>query len=266
LLGFESFCTTPDKIAASSIMERGTRNTPNNQSRRTRVKASSRSPRQSTRMREVERPYSCEVCGERFAQPQGVKRHYRAKHDPSSCIYCGAKWSRPYLYRDHIEKHHPGVDPDQVLGKAAGSRRKATVIASEESFAIKHDRRAQAVSPRPTPTLPGLAAAKATHVPSTFSSTGRDFQRMNDVLGHASRMPAGGCTVTDSSSLAFIPPLPPPVSGYYGSPVIESSGITDPYPFSAASYDGVWSNTFNPRPRPHTNIDPRRWARLNWSY
>jgi hypothetical protein len=70
----------------------------------------------------------CEACGERYAQQQGLNRHYREKHNPSSCIYCGASWSRPYQYRDHIEKQHPDVDPDLVLGKAAGSRRRSTVF------------------------------------------------------------------------------------------------------------------------------------------
>jgi hypothetical protein len=71
------------------------------------------------------RRFSCDDCGAEYAQPQGVKRHYRAKHDPRSCVYCGAKWSRPYQHRDHLEKHHPDVDPDLVLGKAAESRRRS---------------------------------------------------------------------------------------------------------------------------------------------
>ena len=192
----------------------------------------------------LERPYSCEACGERYTQPQGVNRHYRAKHDPSSCIYCGAEWSRPYQYRDHIEKEHPGVNPDLVLGKAAGSRRKATV-GREQHFSIKHDRRIQAVTLRPPLIPPAPAAAKATHVPSTFSSAGKDAQPVNGVVSHASRLhPArpGGSTATDYSSravTALIPPLPPPTGGYYGShvvfdPVIESYGVIHPYPFSVA--------------------------------
>ncbi len=264
MLGFESSHATPDEIATSRLMERGKRNKPN-QSRRIgnkRVEASSRrsrSPRQSAGMREMpERPYLCE-CGKRYAQPQGVNRHYRAKHDPSSCVICGAKWSRPYQYRDHIEKQHPGVDPDLVL-------------------AIKHDRRIQAVSSRPPPTQTAPAAAEATHVPSTFSSTGKDAQPVNNVVGHTFRLPParlGGSTATDHSSRAVTAPIPapPPVDGSYGSPVvfdpvIESSGVIHPNPFSVVSYyDEVWVNTFNPRSRPHRDIDPRRrWATLNWNY
>jgi hypothetical protein len=234
-------------------VERGTRYKLNQsrRSRNKRVEAPSWSPGQSAGLREVpERPYLCKACGERYAQPQGLNRHYRAKHAPSSCIYCGAKWSRPYQYRDHIEKQHPYVDPDLVLGKAAGSRRKATVIGREQPPAIKHDRRIHPVSLRPPPTLPAPAAANATHVPSTFFSTGKDAQPVNDVVDHTSRLPPahpGGSTAPDRSSravTALIPTLPPPVGGYYGNPVvfdpfIESSGIIHPYPVSVAGYDEV---------------------------
>ena len=259
-------------------MKRGTRNKPD-QFRRTRNKrleASSRSPRRSTGRGEVpERPYLCNACGERYAQPQGVNRHYRAKHDPSSCIYCGAKWSRPYQYRDHIEKQHPDVDPDLVLGKAAGSRRKAAALGRDQPPAIKHDRQIRAVSMRPPLTPPVPAPTKSAHVPSTFSST-RKY--VNNVVPHASRLPParpGGSTTPDRSSravTALIPTLPPPVGGYYGGPVgfdpiIEPSGVIHPYPFSDASYDEVWTNTFNSRSRPHRDIDPRRrWAGVNRSY
>src|SRR6266852_2318449 len=80
-------------------------------------------------MREAfKRPYVCHTCGKRYARPGSVMRHYRAKHNPNSCTYCGARWSRPYQYRDHLEKHHRNVDPDLVLGKPLGSRRRVKVI------------------------------------------------------------------------------------------------------------------------------------------
>jgi hypothetical protein len=216
-------------------------------------------------MRKVlERPYLCKACGERYAQPQGLNRHYRAKHDPSSCIYCGVEWSRPYQYRGHIEKQHPDIDPDWVLGKAAGSRRKATVTGREQPLAIKHDQRIHPLSLRPPPTLPAPAAVKAPHVSSTFSSTGKDSQPVNGVVDYTSRLPPArpsGSTAPDRSSravTAILPALPPPVGGYYGSavgfdPIIESSGVMHPYPFSVASYGEVWVNT--PGSRPHRDID-----------
>jgi hypothetical protein len=102
---------------------------------------------------------------------------------------------------------------------------------------------------------------------------------LNYVVDNASRLlPAlpGEYTTPDRSSRAVtaqIPTFPPPVSGYYGSPVvfdpiIELSGVIHPYPFSVDSgLDDVWTNNFNPRSRPHRDINShRRWAGLNRSY
>jgi hypothetical protein len=69
--------------------------------------------------------FSCDDCGAKYVQQQGLNRHHREKHKPSLCMYCDVEWGRPYEYRDHLEKHHPDVDPDMVLGKAAGSRRRS---------------------------------------------------------------------------------------------------------------------------------------------
>ena len=69
--------------------------------------------------------YPCEICGRRYAQLQGVRRHYRAMHDPSSCSYCDFKWSRPYQYRAHIKKRHRDVIPDVALNEAMWARRRA---------------------------------------------------------------------------------------------------------------------------------------------
>ena len=203
----------------------------------------------------LKRTYSCEACGERYAQPQGVNRHYRAKHDPSSCIYCGAVWSRPYQYRDHIEKEHPGVDPDVVLGKTAGSRRRATAGRDQQPSAVRHDQRIRAVSLRPPPTLPVHAAAKATHIPSTFSSSGKTAQPVDQVVGHTSSRPSRPVA-------ALSPPLLPPVGAYYGSlvcfdPIIEPPGVIHPYPFSvvnANDEDEVWAKLSTPS-LGHTNIE-----------
>lgn len=48
-------------------------------------------------------------------------------------MYCDAEWGRPYEYRDHLERYHPDVDPDLILGKAAGSRRKSACFARHRS-------------------------------------------------------------------------------------------------------------------------------------
>ena len=80
-------------------------------------------------MREVlKRSYSCDICGKKYSQPQGLSRHHQAEHNPHSCLYCGFKWSRPYQYRSHLEKWHLDVNADNILGKPAGSRRKSTII------------------------------------------------------------------------------------------------------------------------------------------
>jgi hypothetical protein len=73
-----------------------------------REKASSPSSRRPTGIGGVPGgSYPCDICGERYAQPQGVGRHYRAKHGRlNSCLYCKFKWSRPYLYKAHLKNTH----------------------------------------------------------------------------------------------------------------------------------------------------------------
>lgn len=65
-------------------------------------------------------PYLCDICGKRYAQRQGVRRHYRAIHGHlNSCSYCSDfKWSRPYLYRAHLKTKHRDVVSDVAQGEA----------------------------------------------------------------------------------------------------------------------------------------------------
>ena len=73
--------------------------------------------------------YPCNICGKRYSQPQGVTRHHREKHEVRLCVHCEVyEWARPYRLRQHIEKRHPGVDPEAALEEATGTRRKATMI------------------------------------------------------------------------------------------------------------------------------------------
>ena len=122
-----------------------------------------------------ELPYSCDACGERYSQLQGVSRHRRRAHNnPHSCLRCNFKWSRPYQYRDHLMKHHPDVDCDYVLGKPAGSRSRSTIIGRDlpHHFSLpavelgQLGRRSQAAQaePRQHPIAPPLSApTKFTH-------------------------------------------------------------------------------------------------------
>ncbi|KAI0265259.1 hypothetical protein BGY98DRAFT_1191886 [Russula aff. rugulosa BPL654] len=77
--------------------------------------------------------FSCNDCGAKYVQQQGLNRHRREKHKPNLCMYCGAKWGRPYEFRDHLEKHHPDVDRDMALGKPAGSRRRSAIFVRRPS-------------------------------------------------------------------------------------------------------------------------------------
>ncbi|KAI0274357.1 hypothetical protein BGY98DRAFT_994099 [Russula aff. rugulosa BPL654] len=78
--------------------------------------------------------------------------------------------------KDHVGTQHPDIGPDLVLDKVC-SRPRATGHRKR----IKLDGRIQAVSLRPPLTPPAIAVAKATHVPSTCSSTGKDVEPVDDV-------------------------------------------------------------------------------------
>jgi hypothetical protein len=141
-----------------------------------RATASSRSSERSTGAREaLEQWYSCTICGEEYAQMQGVRRHIRTEHHPSSCLFCDFKWGRPENYRSHLTKRHEleVAIVDVILGKPAGSRRRSTILGRDQrqnvsSPAIKHDRPTKP-KPRQRRLMPPLSSvAKVSHVPSAF--------------------------------------------------------------------------------------------------
>ena len=119
-----------------------------------------------------ERSYSCDICGEQYSQPQGVSRHRRKAHNiPHSCLRCEFTWTRPCQYRVHLEKCHPDVNSDKILGKPAGSRRQSKVIGRDlpqhyYHTTLQSDQRSQAeLQKQPmTPLMPEVA--KVTHLPS----------------------------------------------------------------------------------------------------
>jgi DNA-directed RNA polymerase subunit RPC12/RpoP len=233
---------------SSSIEQRASRNRSHQCkiTRKMRAEEKSRSSRQPAGMLEaLKRPYICHTCGKRYAQPGGVMRHFRAKHKPNSCTYCGARWSRPYQYRDHLERHHRDVDPDLVLGKPAGSRRRAEVIGrgrpqNVSLHVVGLDRQSQAAPRRPPLMSPLPPAVKVPQVPLAFSSAEELAQPVNDVVDYSSGLPRalqGGFTTASCSSrpvTAHIPFPCPPIGGYYGDPVsadpvFEASGFIHPY-------------------------------------
>jgi len=235
-------------IPSSNVIQRASRNR-SQQSKITRKKSAegiSRSSRPSAGMQEaLKRPHVCHTCGKRYAQPGGVMRHYREKHGPNSCMYCGASWSRPYQYRDHLEKYHCDVDPDLVLGKPAGSRRRAKATGrgrpqNVSPHVVKHGRWSQ-VAPEGPPLMPPLpAVVEVPQVPLAFSSAEELVQLANDEVDHSSRLPQSlpGAFTTANSSFrpvtAHIPFPCPPVGAYYGDlvsadPVFELSRFIHPY-------------------------------------
>jgi hypothetical protein len=72
--------------------------------------------------------YSCGICKLDYTQPQGLKRHQREKHNSSLCMYCCEfAWGRPYLFREHLVKRHPGIDPNVAIIKATRTRQSPTI-------------------------------------------------------------------------------------------------------------------------------------------
>ena len=197
-----------------------------------RATASSPSSERSTGAREApEQSYSCVICGEEYAQMQGVRRHIRTEHHPSSCLFCDFKWGRPEHYRNHLTKRHEleVAVVDEILGKPAGSRRRTTIIGRDlpqtvSSLAIKHDRPTK-LKARQRRLMPPLSSvAKVTHAPSAFSSTEALARPINNEVDHAPRLsstrPAGSTLADRSSSrvTALIPPLTPLDARQYGQP------------------------------------------------
>lgn len=90
--------------------------------------------RSSPSLRPGEKPgvsqgrYSCSICKLDYAQRQGLTRHQCEKHKARLCIYCREfAWGRPYIFRKHLVKHHPGIDPDAAIDEAARNRRSVTI-------------------------------------------------------------------------------------------------------------------------------------------
>ena len=102
---------------------------PSEKSEERPVTTSSRSFRRLAGTRGASKgPYSCNICGKMYAQPQGVTRHHREAHQVSVCMYCGEfNWGRLYQFKRHLKVKHPNVD-HMMLGGSTESRREVTRI------------------------------------------------------------------------------------------------------------------------------------------
>lgn len=75
------------------------------------------------------RRYSCDKCDKHYAQRQGLTRHRLEAHKPRLCRHCGVfEWGRPYVLKEHLEKWHPGVNPDTELKEVKRNSRGTTTV------------------------------------------------------------------------------------------------------------------------------------------
>jgi hypothetical protein len=138
---------TPHTIPrAPPLVQRGEENEPQDRPHQSSGEASPERP--AAMDGALDRPFLCDSCHKKFKQRQGLNRHYREKHKPRWCMFCDTNCSRAYLYRVHLEKCHPDVDLDPILGNHTGSCRRAAILARG--------------SPQ-QPKLSPLAVAKAPH-------------------------------------------------------------------------------------------------------
>ena len=126
----------------------------------------------------------CSICRTSYAQRQGLGRHVRTVHNPNLCFLCEFSWGRPYEYRNHLQKKHPGVNPDMILGKAPGSRCRATIITEHLPQqppvlppTVEQDQQNWAESQPNPSTQPSPAGARITSIsPPAVSSVDNNSQ------------------------------------------------------------------------------------------
>ena len=219
------------------------------------------------RRKACKRRYSCETCGKKFVQRQGVSRHRQEVHgNPYPCSVWGCKytWTRPYEYGAHLEEQHPNVNPNKVLGKPRGSHCRSRILGRDRprlSPGIEPDERSQpAYEAQPEHAEPPVATRKhedgrrldlfgATNAPSAFSSEAC-IQTVDDLAisieGIQTRL--GGSTAADSTASAITPLIPALTlpAGYCVDNMVEPSLPIYPYPFPAAEYSSyeIGINTF----------------------
>ena len=133
--------------------------------------------------------YSCGVCKLDYKQPQGLKRHQREKHNSILCPYCCEfAWGRPYLFREHLVKQHPGIDPIVAIIEATRTRQIPTIrryLPQEQASipADEHDSFGRTeFQAHPNLLMPSLSTV-ANHAPIFLPNTPSmtyDLQRKDD--------------------------------------------------------------------------------------
>ena len=164
------------------------------------TQTSQSAPPASIRPEDSTSGHLCEVCREGYSTMKKLRRHFNREHkDLSPCRVSGCtfRWKRPYLYRDHLESCHsddPDIDPDEILGKSAGSRRKTRIIGRDIALPVsppavesppevespppvESEGQSSAESPHFPMTTPLPAATNVTYGPSpALSFVAHDFQ------------------------------------------------------------------------------------------
>jgi len=138
--------------------------------------------------------YLCNICGDGFAQPQGVRRHHLEKYEPKTCPHCHTfTWARRYLFKKHLREVHPDEDTEAAtLYTARGGHRQSLTatrarIPSCPALRVHNGRRRRGdtrrqttlsslVEPKPQPTLPLDPHA------GTFSTMGDDARDQACIL------------------------------------------------------------------------------------
>ncbi|KAH9032401.1 hypothetical protein EDB83DRAFT_2319156 [Lactarius deliciosus] len=93
--------------------------------------------------------YLCKICGDGFAQPQGVRQHHLEKHEPKTCPHCHTfKWGHLYLFKKHLWEAHPYEDtePSTPATAKGGHRKSLTTNKPELQPASSLESQAETIS------------------------------------------------------------------------------------------------------------------------
>jgi hypothetical protein len=89
-----------------------------------------------------EKKYWCSEpgCGRGFTLPQVLGRHMKDMHETKeSCSHCFFTYSRgrPYVYRKHLARQHPEIDPPEVPQKDPRSAMEGSNLGSRQAQSVR---------------------------------------------------------------------------------------------------------------------------------